>query len=49
MLGSFNNWKIIKLTNETTAREEFDVIHKVVLDGMSDSMTSLVQLDNMMI
>ena len=44
MLGSFNNWNIIKFTNKTTSSEYFDDVHKVVLDGISDNMSSLLQL-----
>ena len=44
MLGSLNNWNIIQLTNKTTSSEDFDGVHKVVLDGIRDNMTSIVQL-----
>ena len=44
MLGSFNNWNIIKFRNKTTPSEQFDEIHKVVIDGISDNMASLIHL-----
>ena len=44
MLGSFNNWNIIKFTNKKTLSELFDAVHKLVLDGISNNMASLVQL-----
>ena len=31
-------------TNKTTPNEDFDAVHKEVLDGISDNMASLVQL-----
>ena len=44
MLGSLNNWIIIKFTNKTTSKEGFDSFIKTVLDIISDNMASLVQL-----
>ena len=44
VLGSYNNWNIINLTPKSTHFEAFDEIHQVVLDGLIDSMASLVQL-----
>ena len=38
-----NNWNIIELTPKSTPLEEFDEIHKVVLDRISENMASLVQ------
>ena len=46
MLGSFDNWNIVQFTNKTTSSEEFDELHKVVIDGISETMASLVQLGN---
>ena len=43
MLGFFNDWKIIQFTNKTTTNEDFDAVHKVVLDGISDNMSALFQ------
>ena len=43
VLGSFNNWNIIQFTNKTTTLEEFDAVHKVLLDGIGDNMSELVQ------
>ena len=44
MLGSFNNWNIIKFSNKSTSSEYFDAVHKAVLDGISENMDYLVQL-----
>ena len=41
MLFTFNNCNIIQLTNKNTSNEDFDNIHKVFLDDISDNMTSL--------
>ena len=43
VLGSYNNWNFIELTPKSTPSEVFDYIHKVVLDGISENMASLVQ------
>ena len=43
MLGSFNNWNIIQFTDKTTSSEDFDAVHKVVLDCISYNMASLAQ------
>ena len=45
VLGSYNNWNIIELTPKPTPFEEFVEINKVVLDGISENMASLVQSD----
>ena len=42
-MGSYNNWNIIRLTPKSTLFEAFDEIKKVVLDGISENMSSLVQ------
>ena len=42
VLGYLDNWDIIKFTNKTALSEEFDAMHKVVLDGISDNMEYLV-------
>ena len=44
MLGFFDNWNIIQFTNKTTPIEDFDAVHKIVLDVISDNMEYLVQL-----
>ena len=44
VLGSFNNFNIIRFTNKTTSSEYFDVVHKVVLGGISDNILYLIQL-----
>ena len=41
MLGYFNNWNIIQFFNKSTTYEDFDEVHKVVLDGISENMSSL--------
>ena len=43
VLGPYNNWNIIELTPKPIPFEEFDEIHKVVLDRISENMASLVQ------
>ena len=43
VLGSYNNWNIIKLTNKNTSSEYFDDIQKTLLDGISDNMESQLQ------
>ena len=43
MLGSFNNWNIIQFTNKTTTDEDFDAVHKVVLDRINEKMSALAQ------
>ena len=43
VLGSFNNWNIITLSHKATTSENFEEIHQVVLDGISDNMASLFQ------
>ena len=45
VLGSFNNWNIIQFNNKRTPIEYFDALHKVFLDGISDNIASLLQLD----
>ena len=42
MLGSLNNWNIINLTNKNTLSEDFDEVNQLVLDGISNNMSSLV-------
>ena len=42
-MGSFNNWNIIKCSHKATISEAFEEIHQVVLDGISDNMSSLVK------
>ena len=42
VLGSFNNWNIIQFLKKPTPYEEFDEIHQVVIDGISDNIASLV-------
>ena len=42
VLGSFNDWNIIQLSQKSNPSEAFDGIHQVVIDGISDNMASLV-------
>ena len=43
LLGSFNNWNIIVLSQKSTSSDAFHEIHQVVLDKISDNMASLVE------
>ena len=43
VLGAFNNWNIIQLSSKSKSSDTFDVIHHIVLDGISDNMTSLFE------
>ena len=43
VLVSYNNCNIIHLTAKSTPFEAFDEIHKVVIDGISKNMASLVR------
>ena len=43
MLGFFNDWKIIQFTNKTTTNEDFDAVHKFLLDGISYYIYALVK------
>ena len=43
VLGSYKNCNIIGLTPKSIPFDAFDEIHKVVLDGISENMSSLVQ------
>ena len=42
-MGSFNNWDIIKFANKTTRNKDIFEVHKVVLDGIGDNMSRIVQ------
>ena len=44
VLVLLNNWNIINFTNIIKSSEDFDEVHQVVLDGISDTMYSLVQI-----
>ena len=39
VLGQFNNWNTIQLSQKSTPSDEFDEINLVVLDGISDNTT----------
>ena len=43
MLGPFKNWNIIKLSRKSNPYDTFDEMHQVVLDGISENMTSFVE------
>ena len=43
VLGSLNNWNIIKLSQKSTPNDEFDEIYQVVIDVISDNMALLVE------
>ena len=42
VLGYFNNWNIIKLSQKSTSSDTFDEIHQVFIGRISDNMASLV-------
>ena len=46
VLGSFNNWNIIQLSQKSTPSDAFDEIHQAVLDRISDNMALLVESVN---
>ena len=43
VLGSFNNWNIIQLSQKSTPYDKIDEMHQVAIDGISDNMDSLVE------
>ena len=43
VLGYFNTCNIIQLSQKSTPSDKFYEIHRVVLDGISDNMASLVE------
>ena len=43
VLGSFNNWNMIQLSQKSTPSDTFDEIHQVVLDGIRDNIALLVK------
>ena len=45
-LGSFNNWNIILLPQNSTPSDAFDEIHQIVLDGIRYNIASLVESGN---
>ena len=40
--GYFNDWNIITLSHKATTSEDFEEINQVVLDDISDNISSLV-------
>ena len=46
VLGYFNNWNIIELTQKSTSHDAFDQIQQVVLDVISDDTALLVESGN---
>ena len=43
VLGAFNNYNIIQFSSNSTSSETFDEIYQVIIDGISDNMSSLVE------
>ena len=43
VLGSYNNFNIINIIPKSTPFEAFDDIHHIILNSISDNMSSLVQ------
>ena len=43
VLGAFNNWNIIQFSSESTSSYTFDEIPQVVIDGISDNMSSFIE------
>ena len=43
VLGSFNNWNIIQLSQKSTPSDKFDEIYQVVLNRISDNISLLVE------
>ena len=43
VLVPYNNWNIIHITPKSIPSEAFDEIHQVVLDGISENISLLVQ------
>ena len=43
VLGAFNNCNIIPFSSKSTSSGTFDEIHQVILDWISDNMTSLFE------
>ena len=43
VLGFLNNWNNVQFSKKSTTYEDFDKCHKVVLDGNTKNMSSLVQ------
>ena len=41
--ASFNNWNIIKFSHKETSSEDIDEIYQVVLYGIRDNMSVLIQ------
>ena len=46
VLGSFNHYNITTFSHKATTGEDFEEIHQVVLDGISNNMASLFQSSN---
>ena len=42
VLGSFNNWNVIKISQKSTPSDVFDEVQQVVHDGICDNIASLV-------
>ena len=46
MLGSSNNWNIIKFSHKAESSEDIDKINQVILNEISENMAELVQTCN---
>ena len=42
VLGSFNNWNVLKISQKSTRSDVFDEVHQVVHNGICDNIASLV-------
>ena len=47
VLGSFNNWNIIQLSQKSTPYDAFDEKHQVILGGISDNRPLWLNQENM--
>ena len=45
-MSCFRNWNIITLSHKATTSEDFEDINRVVLDGISENIASLVKYGN---
>ena len=45
ILGSFNDWIIMPFQNKSTSEETFEEVHKIVLNGMTESKAELIFAD----
>ena len=45
VIGRFNDWSIVILSNKATTQEDIDKIFHVVLYGISENMAELMKTD----